>query len=83
MMGLNGEAGECIDIVKKYFFQGHPLDKEKVIEELGDVLWYCAEIAAGLEMDLSDIANKNVHKLIERFPDGFSKEDSINRKEYK
>lgn len=47
-MGLNGEAGECIDLLKKYLYQGHELDREKMIEELGDVLWYCAELAEGL-----------------------------------
>ena len=39
-MGLNGEAGECIDLLKKAKFQGHELDKDHMIEELGDVLWY-------------------------------------------
>ena len=48
VMGLCGESGECIDLVKKATFQGHPLDREKLIDELGDVLWYAAELATGL-----------------------------------
>ena len=42
VMGLNGEAGECIDIVKKSLFQGHEIDREHLIEELGDTAWYIA-----------------------------------------
>ena len=40
LMGLNGESGECIDILKKYLFQGHDLDKAHIAKELGDVAWY-------------------------------------------
>lgn len=39
-LGLNGEAGEFADLVKKHLFQGHCLDREKLIKELGDCLWY-------------------------------------------
>lgn len=81
LMGLNGEAGECIDILKKSKFQGHVLDKAKIIDELGDVLWYIAEAAEGLEVTLEDIAKHNVEKLKARYPDGFSSEKSINREE--
>ena len=45
LMGLNGEAGEAIDLLKKALFQGHELEKDKLIEELGDNLWYLAEAA--------------------------------------
>lgn len=80
-MGLNGEAGECIDIIKKYMFQGHPLDTEKLIDECGDVLWYIAELAAGIGMTLNEIAVHNIDKLRKRYPNGFNAERSINRKE--
>lgn len=40
IMGMNGEAGECVDILKKHIFQGHPLNKEHLLNELGDVCWY-------------------------------------------
>lgn len=78
-MGLAGEAGECIDILKKHEFQGHALNVDKLAEELGDVLWYCAELAAGIGMSLEKVAWKNVEKLRRRFPDGFSTERSIHR----
>lgn len=79
VMGLCGEAGECIDVVKKTMFQGHELDTDKLIEELGDVLWYCAELASGLGVSLEDVALINVEKLRERYPNGFEAERSINR----
>ena len=83
VMGLNGEAGECIDIVKKAMFQGHELDEERLVDEISDVLWYCAELASGLGVSLSDIAQHNIDKLKKRYPDGFDAERSINRKDDK
>lgn len=79
LMGLNGEAGECIDVLKKYLFQGHELDEEKLIDEISDVLWYCAELASGLGTSLDDIAQHNINKLKKRYPDGFDSDRSINR----
>ena len=80
-MGLNGEAGECIDLLKKARFQGHELDREKMIEELGDVLWYCAELACGLGVTLEEVAQRNIDKLRRRYPEGFDAERSRNREE--
>lgn len=79
VMGLCGESGEVIDIVKKHLHQGHPLDKEKIIKELGDVAWYIAEIAYALDVKLEDVLIQNIEKLKKRFPDGFTIENSINR----
>lgn len=81
LLGLFGEGGECADTLKKYLFQGHELDKDHMIEELGDVLWYCAELAAGLGVTLEEVAQRNIDKLRRRYPDGFSAERSINREE--
>jgi NTP pyrophosphatase (non-canonical NTP hydrolase) len=78
-MGLNGEAGECIDIFKKYFYQGHELDKEKLIDELGDVLWYIAETCTGIGVTMEEVAKRNIEKLRKRYPDGFEVERSVNR----
>lgn len=79
LMGLNGEAGECIDILKKHKFQGHDMDYDHLKDELSDVLWYLAETAEGAGLSLSDIAEYNIEKLFKRFPDGFSADRSINR----
>ena len=77
--GLNGEAGEIIDLLKKYEFQGHDLDREELIEECGDVLWYCALFATALSEDLQAIMERNIEKLKDRYPEGFDKARSINR----
>ena len=79
VMGLCGEAGEAIDIVKKYLAQGHPLDKEKLIKELGDIAWYLAEAATVLEIPLEDILQANIDKLKKRYPDGFETKKSLVR----
>ena len=81
VMGLCGESGEAIDIVKKWFAQGHELDREKLIKELGDVAWYLAEIAHAIGVPLEDVLQRNIDKLKERYPDGFKTKDSINRKD--
>lgn len=79
LMGLNGEAGEAIDILKKHLFHGHELDKEHLAKELGDVAWYLAVSAEALGYDLETILQMNVDKLKARYPDGFETERSLNR----
>lgn len=81
LMGLNGEAGEAIDILKKYLFQGHKLDREHLAKELGDVAWYLAISADALGYTLEDILKMNVEKRRERYPNGFEVDKSVNRKD--
>lgn len=81
VMGLCGESGEAIDIVKKHLAQGHELDKKKLAKELGDVAWYLAETATAIGYDLEDIFQMNIDKLKKRYPKGFSVEKSVNRDE--
>ena len=81
VMGLNGESGEVIDIVKKHMFQGHELDKDKLKKELGDVMWYVAEVCEALDLSLDEVMEGNIEKLAKRFKDGFTVNESINRKE--
>lgn len=80
-LGLGGEAGECLDIVKKALFQGHELDREHLIEELGDVAWYLAFFCDVLHLTLEEVLQANIDKLKARYPDGFDKARSINREE--
>lgn len=81
VMGLNGEAGECIDLVKKHLFQGKPLDKEHLAKELGDVAWYLAVTAQSIGYGMDDIFKMNIKKLEARYPNGFEVEKSEHRKE--
>ncbi len=80
VMGLCGESGECIDIVKKWLAQGHELNKDKLIDELGDVAWYLAEAATALGISLESVLQHNVDKLKARYPQGFDSAKSITRK---
>jgi NTP pyrophosphatase (non-canonical NTP hydrolase) len=79
VMGLCGEAGEAIDLVKKHLHQGHALDREGLIKELGDVAWYLAETAYALDVDLETVLAGNIEKLRRRYPQGFEREKSIDR----
>lgn len=79
LMGLCGEAGEAIDILKKSLMQGAELDEEHLIKELGDVAWYLAEAATALNVPLDEILQRNIKKLESRYPDGFNVERSANR----
>ena len=81
VMGLCGESGEAIDLVKKWLAQGHELDREKLAKELGDICWYLAETATAIGYDLEDIMAANIEKLKKRYPQGFEAQRSINRTE--
>lgn len=81
VMGLCGESGEAIDIVKKWMAQGHELDKEHFAKELGDIAWYLAEAATAIDMPLEDILQANIDKLKKRYPEGFDTEKSLHRLE--
>lgn len=81
LMGLNGEAGEAIDLMKKHMFQGHELDREHMAKELGDVAWYLALCADAICYDLDSILTMNITKLKSRYPDGFDAGASQHRAE--
>ena len=81
VMGLCGEAGEAIDIVKKHLAQGHDLDRERLIKELGDIAWYLAETATALDVDLETVLQGNIAKLKKRYPQGFSAARAQHREE--
>jgi NTP pyrophosphatase (non-canonical NTP hydrolase) len=78
-LGLGGEAGEVLDLLKKTLGHGQPLDLEKVKKELGDVLWYVAAIATLLGLELDAVAEANLAKLRARYPNGFSEAASVER----
>ena len=78
-LGLAGEAGEFADLVKKQVFHGHEHDRDEIIDELGDILWYVSETCNINDISIREVMENNLEKLGERYPDGFSKEDSRNR----
>lgn len=81
VMGLNGESGEVADHLKKAMFQGHQLDREKLRDECGDVLWYVSLLAHALGLTLQEVAERNIEKLRARYPGGFTVEASRNREQ--
>ena len=84
VMGMSGESGEALDIVKKIMFQGHELNettKEHLIRELGDVLWYVATTAEALNVPLETVMQVNIDKLRARYPKRFDAERSQHREE--
>jgi NTP pyrophosphatase (non-canonical NTP hydrolase) len=70
-LGLAGEVGEFVEMVKKEAFHGKPLDIDKAGKEIGDVLWYLSLAAESVGLKLADIAAANIKKLQARYPDGF------------
>lgn len=81
VMGLCGEAGEAIDLVKKHLHQRHALDRDGLLKELGDIAWYLAETAYALDADLESVLKGNIDKLRHRYPQGFDTAKSIERTE--
>lgn len=81
-LGLVGEGGEVSELIKKKVGHGHPLSKEKIQGELGDVLWYVAEVAAIFDLTLEEVASHNIHKLEQRYSNKkFESHKSLYRKE--
>ena len=80
-MGLAGEIGEVIDIMKKHIYQGKELDITDVIEEVGDVLWYIANFCNVNNITMDECMESNIKKLRKRFPNGFTIKDANQRKD--
>lgn len=78
-IGLSGEAGECLDMVKKSWVYGRDLDDNKLQEEAGDTLHYLVMLCLKQGWSLHDLMLNNMAKLEKRYPNGFSKEAAIAR----
>ena len=82
-VGLAAESGEFLEIVKKMVFQGKPwndANREHLIIELGDVMWYVANACIALDVDFEEVIEMNVKKLEKRYPGGsFNIHKSENR----
>lgn len=75
-LGISGEAGEVAELIKKYAFHGHTLDKANLTKELGDVLWYISQIAKWADIPMEQVASENIEKLKRRYPNGFVQDRS-------
>ena len=72
-VGINAEGGEFLEIIKKMVFQGKPWNednREHLIIELGDIMWYVAQACMALEVSFDDVIATNVKKLEKRYPEG-------------
>lgn len=79
LLGLNGECGELTDIFKKVLYHGKEFDAVDVMLELGDILYYMTAICNILGMDLSEIMLNNNAKLMARYKNGYSIQQSLDR----
>lgn len=81
-LGLAGEAGEAADIIKKVFGHGHQMTPEvekDLVNEIGDLMWYCVAVLRTLGVPMQEALQRNVDKLRRRYPEGFSTEASLKR----
>jgi NTP pyrophosphatase (non-canonical NTP hydrolase) len=72
-VGINAEGGEFLEIIKKMIFQGKPWNednREHLIIELGDIMWYIAQATQALEISIDEVIAGNVKKLERRYPEG-------------
>lgn len=78
LYGLAGEVGEVLSIYQKEL-QGHPVSREKVLEEAGDCLWMLAELCDSLGASMDELAEANIQKLLQRYPNRFDPFRSLHR----
>lgn len=82
-VGLAGEAGEIMELVKKGIFHQHGLDRGLLHKELGDLLWYVAALCTKLDFSMSEVMTANIEKLKTRYPNGYNSADSKRRVDIK
>lgn len=82
-LGVAGEAGEVVDLIKKHVIYHKPLDHDKVVEELGDMLFYVQGICQEIGVDLQQILRHNIAKLTHRYGSAYSDQAAIARVDVK
>lgn len=70
-LGLAGESGQVVNLVKNYTFRGADLNKEQLTKEMGDVLWYLSQVAQWADIPFEEVAQKNIKDLAKRYPHSF------------
>jgi len=82
-LGIAGEAGEIVDLIKKVLYHAHQLDTSALCKEIGDLLWYMTLLCETAGFTLDDVMQANVEKLRQRYPQGFDPQRSQDRKGYR
>jgi len=80
-MGISSEAGEIGDCIKKHYIYNQPLDYCNLIEECGDILWYVSLMVSACGSTLEQTMEQNIEKLKIRYPEKFTEQDAIERKD--
>ena len=76
--GMSAEVGEIHSIYQK-FYQGHTVDYDELIKEMGDLMWFMCELCDCIGIELEDVCRLNIEKLKKRYPEGFDEEKSRSR----
>lgn len=79
--GMSAEVGEIHSIHQKVY-QGHTPDSSKIMDEVGDLLWFIAEYCTCMGFSLEGVMERNIEKLKKRYPEGFDIDRSVNREKY-
>ena len=79
--GLVSEVGEIHGLYQK-LYQGHVLNLNDLEKEVGDLLWFVAELCDVYHWNMGDVATENIEKLRKRYPEGFDADRSVHREEY-
>ena len=74
-LGLAGESGQVVDLVKNYNLKRKKLSREELVHEMGDVLWYLSQIAEWADIPFDEVAKANIAELNRRYPTGFKKHE--------
>lgn len=80
-MGISGEAGELLDAIKKHVIYNKPLDRDNVVEELGDLEFYMAGLRNSINASRAEVIHGNQTKLEKRYPSKYSDKDAQERKD--
>jgi len=78
-IGISGEAGELLDAIKKHVFYEKEIDRDNVVEELGDLAFYIEGLATSLGITREEYLNQNIAKLTIRYGQKYSNQAAQHR----
>lgn len=80
-IGIAGEAGEVVDIIKKHSFNNKDVEPAEVLKECGDVLFYLAGLLDTYGWTIDDALSQNISKLRTRYPEGYSDQAAAEKRD--